>query len=87
MCSGDQSCFVLVGRETEVVFKSEPPLCYAVNEYFYLLIIQLPLDVWTIAFVYFCTSDAVFSECNWQGVDIVSQFGGNRLLYVRLFVY
>jgi len=45
MCSGDQNCFVLVGREGQFVFKSEPSLCYAVNEYFYQLIIQLPLDV------------------------------------------
>lgn len=24
MCSGDQNCFVLVGREGQLVFKSEP---------------------------------------------------------------
>jgi len=37
--------FCAGGEGRAVDFKSEPPLCYTVNEYFYLLIIQLPLDV------------------------------------------
>jgi len=79
--------FCAGGEGRAVVFKSEPSLCYAVNEYFYQLIIQLPLDVWTVSFIYFYTPGcSVFSECNWQGVSSVSQSSDNRLLYMHLFV-
>ena len=45
MCSGDQNCFVLVRGGRAVVLRVSPLCVNAVNEYFYWLIIQLPLDV------------------------------------------